>query len=115
MGRSEGRPFFCLLSFFACIDIKKRYLLPMNSANRQTFGAIFSKPVPKNIHFKAIEALLVALGCKVIEGDGSRVRFVKGDAVLALHRPHPGKEAKPYQVRDVLAFLKTLGATKEGL
>ena len=88
---------------------------PMNSTNRQTIQAIFSKPVPKHIHFKAIEALLVALGCTVIEGDGSRVRFVKGDAVLALHRPHPEKEAKPYQVRDVRAYLQMLGMTKEEL
>ncbi|WP_300157828.1 type II toxin-antitoxin system HicA family toxin [Solidesulfovibrio sp.] len=76
---------------------------------------VFSKPVPKNLHFSAIESLLKAVGCEVIEGDGSRVRFVKGKDMLALHRPHPGKETKPYQVRDVRVFLEMIGMTKEGV
>ena len=58
----------------------------MNSANKDTLKAVFSLPVPKSLHFSAIESLLKALGCKVVEGDGSRLRFVKDNAVLALHR-----------------------------
>lgn len=85
----------------------------MNSTNRDTLKAVFSLPVPKSLNFNAVESLLKALGCKVIEGDGSRVRFVKDNSVLALHRPHPGKEAKPYQVRDVRAFLQMIGVTEE--
>ena len=45
----------------------------------------------------------------MIEGAGSRVRFVKGEAVITFHRPHPGKEAKPYQVKDARNFLAALG------
>lgn len=59
---------------------------------------------------RAIEALLTSVGCTVIEGDGSRVRFVKGEAIATFHRPHPEKEAKPYQVRDAKAFLEQIGA-----
>jgi len=102
-----------MLAFSACIGSDKYYLFPMNSTNRDTLKAVFSLPVPKSLHFSAIESLLKALGCKVVEGDGSRVRFVKDNSVLALHRPHPGKEAKPYQIKDVRAFLQLIGVTKE--
>lgn len=56
-----------------------------------------------------MESLFVALGCVVIEGNGSRVRFALGDVVGTFHRPHPAKEAKPYQVRDTKLFLTEAG------
>ncbi len=86
----------------------------MNNAQEETLRAILGRPTPKTLNFKAIEKLLKALGCKVVEGDGSRVRFVKDQAVLSMHRPHPGKEAKPYQVRDVRDFIIKLEVSKEG-
>lgn len=61
------------------------------------------------INWSAIESLLRALGCEVIEGEGSRVKFIHGQLVIALHRPHPGKEAKRYQVREVRAFIVEIG------
>lgn len=36
----------------------------------------------------------IALGAKVIEGDGSWVSFIINDEKGDFHRPHPGKEAK---------------------
>jgi len=56
-----------------------------------------------------MKSLLLALGAKLIEGDGSRVIFVINDVVVSFHRPHPHKEAKPYQVRDARSFLKQAG------
>lgn len=50
-----------------------------------------------------------AIGCNVIEGNGSRVRFEKDGLIAAFHRPHPSKEAKPYQVKDARQFLENLG------
>jgi hypothetical protein len=49
----------------------------MNGAHRKTLAAIFANPVSPNIRWAAIEALFVAIGCKVIEGAGSRVAFEK--------------------------------------
>nr|WP_237720938.1 type II toxin-antitoxin system HicA family toxin [Pseudomonas fuscovaginae] len=46
-----------------------------------------------------------------MEGKGSRVRFELNDVVVTFHRPHPDKEAKPYQVRDARAFLEQVGVT----
>ncbi|WP_349292423.1 type II toxin-antitoxin system HicA family toxin, partial [Pseudomonas sp. MWU12-2319] len=53
-----------------------------------------------------MESLFGAVGAKTIEGNGSLVRFELNDAVGTFHRPHPDKEAKPYQVRDARAFLE---------
>lgn len=88
----------------------------MNSAQRETLHSIFSKPIPKSLEFSAIASLLEGVGCEKIEGSGSRVRFVKGSAMIAFHRPHPGKEAKPYQIKDARDFLVLIGVTpdKEG-
>ena len=83
----------------------------MNSRRRKTLSAVFSNPISGTIEWIAIENLLVAAGCKVIEGAGSRLRFEYGGVVASFHRPHPAKEAKRYQVRDVREFLVKIGVT----
>ena len=80
----------------------------MNSSHRKTLDAIFSEPVPRNIEWRRIEALFIAVGCEKIEGRGSRVAFKQGTLRADFHRPHPGKEAKPYQVRAAREFLEKL-------
>lgn len=81
----------------------------MNSKHRKTLEAVFSDPVSGTIAWADIESLLVAAGAQVVEGRGSRVRFVKGEEVATFHRPHPAKEAKRYQVRDARDFLERIG------
>lgn len=81
----------------------------MNASHRKTLIAIFTDPVSKSLAWRQIEALLVAVGCRVIEGNGSRVRFERDGIIASFHRPHPAKEAKPYQVRDARQFLENLG------
>jgi len=81
----------------------------MNSKHRKTLAAIFSDPVPRSLAWRQIEALFIALGADMIEGRGSRVAFVLNDQRADFHRPHPGKEAKPYQVRDARLFLELAG------
>ena len=83
----------------------------MNSKHRQTLAAVFRQPTHKNLVFQELESLLLAVGCEVIEGNGSRVGFKMNGLRLDMHRPHPGKEAKAYQVRLVRDFLKTLKVT----
>lgn len=85
--------------------------LHMNSAHRRTLAAIFSRPVPATLEWRKIERLFVAIGCEFIEGEGSRVGFKFGAARADFHRPHPGKEAKPYQVRAAREFLELIGVT----
>tara|TARA_R110002020_G_scaffold183962_1_gene380528 strand:- start:6340 stop:6594 length:255 start_codon:yes stop_codon:yes gene_type:complete len=81
----------------------------MNSKQRRTLKAIFSTPVSGTIAWADVETLLLAAGAELIEGNGSRVRFVKDEVVASFHRPHPAKEAKRYQIRDARAFLEQIG------
>jgi hypothetical protein len=90
----------------------------MNSKQRKTWEAIFCKPTPKNLLWNDIESLFKAIGCKVTEGEGSRVSFRyiltredKSTEVFRedFHRPHPGKEAKAYQVDRARKFLASMG------
>ncbi len=81
----------------------------MNATHQKTLEAIFKNPVSKSLEWRRIEALLIAIECKLIEGNGSRVRFEKSDVIATFHRPHPSKEAKPYQVKDARLFLETIG------
>lgn len=81
----------------------------MNKTHRKTLSDIFLQPVPATLEWRRIESLLVSLGAEIIEGNGSRVRFVLNDIIATFHRPHPGKEAKPYQVRDTKTFLENAG------
>lgn len=80
----------------------------VNSAQRKTLFAIFTEPPPRTLEWRRIESRLLAVGCAVIEGAGSRVGFKRGDLRADFHRPHPGKEAKPYQVRAAREFLEQL-------
>lgn len=83
----------------------------MNSRHRKTLTAVFRDPVSGTIEWMAIEGLLLAAGAQRIEGRGSRVRFEKDDEIVTFHRPHPGKEAKRYQVRDARDFLERIKVT----
>ena len=81
----------------------------MNARHRKTLAAVFSSPTPASLEWNDIDALLVASGCRVIEGAGSRVRFERDGLIAIFHRPHPAKEAKRYQVRDARDYLTKLG------
>lgn len=81
----------------------------MNSRHQKTLEAIFAVPTRANIEFSALEKLFVALGGVLIEGRGSRVRFAFGEKIVSFHRPHPQKEAKPYQIEAAREFLERMG------
>ncbi|MCX8085752.1 type II toxin-antitoxin system HicA family toxin [Caldimonas taiwanensis] len=81
----------------------------MNRKHRKTLEAIFARPTSGTVKFSDIEALVIALGGTVKEGEGSRVALRIGAAVKHAHRPHPGKEAKKYQVEEVRAWFKAQG------
>lgn len=83
----------------------------MNARHARTLAAVFQTPTPANVEWAAIEALLLSVGCALVEGRGSRVRFVKDDLIETFHRPHPAKEAKRYQVRAARDYLIRLGVT----
>ena len=81
----------------------------MNKRHRETLDLIFREPVPVSPEWREVEALFRALGAMTVEGRGSRVRFELNGVVATFHRPHPEKEAKPYQIRDARRFLEQAG------
>jgi len=83
--------------------------LAMNKRQRETLDRIFQTPAPASLAWRDVEALFLAMGARTVEGSGSRVRFELNGVVATFHRPHPEKEAKPYQVRDARRFLEQAG------
>lgn len=81
----------------------------MNAKHRKTLQAIFAKPTAPNIVFAHIEALIVGLGGEVHEREGSRVKILLKGEQWHCHRPHPGKEAKRYQVEEARELLERAG------
>ena len=81
----------------------------MNSAQHKTLVALLAEPVNGALEWRRIEALLLAVGCTVVEGSGSSVLFEKGGMKVRFHRPHPAKVALRYRVRDAREFLTSIG------
>jgi len=77
----------------------------MNSRHRKTLAAIFARPTSASIVFADIQAL----GGSVSEREGSRVRIELNGEQWRCHRPHPGKEAKRYQVEEARELLERAG------
>ena len=80
----------------------------MKAKYRRTPEAIFATPTRAGIVFSDIEALITAIGGDVCEGEGSRIVFELKGSRRYLHRPHPGKEAKKYQVEELREWFRYL-------
>ncbi len=83
-------------------------ILAMNNKHRKMLSIIFTNSVSRNLEWKRIESLFMAIGCELIEGRGSRVAFKMHGLRVDFHHPHPRKEAKPYQVRIAREFLEKM-------
>ena len=81
----------------------------MKSRHNKTLQAIFRQPTSGTIVFVDIETLIVSLGGEVLEREGSRVKITLKGEQWRCHRPHPGKEAKKYQVEEVRELLERVG------
>lgn len=87
--------------------------MPMNKRQRRTLARIFERPTRSDVHWDELASLLRTLGAEEHEGAGSRVRFVLGESILSLHRPHPKPELRKYAVEDVRDFLAVRGIEPE--
>lgn len=81
----------------------------VNAKQCKTLAAIFAHPTSASIPFADIEALIKALGGTVAEREGSRVKIELMGEQWRCHRPHPGKEAKRYQVEEARELLERVG------
>jgi predicted RNA binding protein YcfA (HicA-like mRNA interferase family) len=69
------------------------------------------KTKPKDFTWDELEKLLNSMGYVQEKGDGSRRKFYNSEtcALISLHKPHPGRILKSYQVTDVLNHLQERG------
>jgi len=83
----------------------------MSKKHRRTLDAIFENPVRSGIAWRDIEAMLVAAGAEITEGEGSRVRIALNGVRAVFQRPHPQKETDKGAVRSMRRFLTEAGVT----
>ena len=81
----------------------------LSRKHQRVLDAIFIKPTPANIAWHDIEALLLALGAEIGEGNGSRVRIAFQGRRAVFHRPHPRKETDKGAVVAMKRFLIEVG------
>ncbi|MDA3790596.1 MAG: type II toxin-antitoxin system HicA family toxin [Desulfobacula sp.] len=81
----------------------------MKLKHKKILAAIFANPVNGNMEWRKIEALFVAIGCRIVEGVGSSVTFEKDGIRAYFHRPHPEKQALIYRIKNAREFLTKLG------
>ena len=85
----------------------------MKSKHKRTLAAIYTAPTPASIPFAGILALFTALGAEIEEKEGSRIKVTLNGITWRAHRPHPGKDAKKYQVEEAKEFLNLAGVAHE--
>ena len=66
--------------------------MDLSGKHRATLGEVFADSVRAGIPWRDIEALMVAAGAEITEGQGSRVRVALNGVRAVFHRPHPKKE-----------------------
>ena len=62
-------------------------------------------PLRSDLTYPQLEILLISLGYKKVEGDGSRVKFLKDTTPIIIHKPHPGNILKKYVVKQLQEIL----------
>lgn len=82
----------------------------MDDAERVTLMAVFQDPVPA-VEWEAIESLLQAAGCEIVDDDGDRITFELRGAVGSFERPPANSPARRYTVLAARDYLSRLGVT----
>ena len=86
-------------------------MISLSKKHQRTLDKIFENPVRSDVAWRDIEAMLKAMGCRVEEGNGSRVRLYQNERVATFHRPHPQKETDKGALKSMRKFLCDAGVT----
>lgn len=89
--------------------LKSSTIIYMNTKHRKTLAAIFQNPVRATVVWTDIEALLLACGASITEGNGSRVRVLLHGVTAVFHRPHPLPVTDKGALKSVRRFLEHAG------
>ena len=87
----------------------------MDSKHRKTLEAIFEKLERANIAWRDIEAMFVALGAEISEGNGSRVRVALKDVRAVFHARIRVKKLTKAQSSLFAGFLKRQEKSHDGI
>lgn len=71
---------------------------------KSIFTKIVSGPI-KPMKWEDVKKLLLWLGAKLRQSDGSARVFIINKRPLTIHKPHPDNELKRYAVRQVRNYL----------
>lgn len=67
------------------------------------------KSNPKDFTFDEMKSALESLGFEMSnkgKTSGSRIKFIRDNMAIILHKPHPRKELLEYQIKQVLEILE---------
>jgi len=81
----------------------------MTSRHQRTLEHLFERPERLDVAWRDVEALVLALGAEVSEGQGSRVRVALNGVRAVFHRPRPKKEVDKGMAKSVRRFLGEAG------
>jgi len=85
------------------------YHVQMKRKHAKTLAAIFTRPLPGNLQWRDIEALLVELGAKIEEREGSRVLVRLFGERRVFHRPHPSPNTDKGALQSIRTWLTSHG------
>ena len=81
----------------------------MNNRQKKTLEAVFTDPPSASIVWSDIESMLQALGARLSEGRGSRVRIELNGRFAVFHRPHPRPTTDKGSLKSLRRFLENAG------
>ncbi len=85
----------------------------MRKRHQKTLDAIFQKPDRKNIHWNDFITLLEVSGAKISYRGGSMVGFRLHGRYAVFHKPHPGNEIYPSDLKRIRRFLTKTGIVEQ--
>ena len=81
-------------------------------SKKELVGRLMSKPTPRNFTVRDLDTLMSKCNCEKYQGrrgSGIGYRHLPTNRAVQFDSPHPGKELYKYQVKAVIAFLKSVG------
>ncbi len=83
----------------------------LSTAHRKTYQHIFQHPMPHNLQWRDVAAMLVAIpGADVTEDDKGNLKVARNGQTLLLHRPRGKDLADKKELMQVRHFLERSGA-----
>lgn len=81
----------------------------MRSKHLATLKKLYARPAAANLHWREVEALLIALGATVSEREGFRVGVRLFGERRVFHRPHPTPEIDKGAANSIRIWLQENG------